>query len=154
VDERAEIVHDLGYARSERNSGETPPLQRPTLRSVLIDQIKQYAIHRLSTDVILSPIEKILLARAHRVSVWLDEAITILAGGLPKPKLEDLVTLGWETAARILWIRDNANTSNNLCFKRDTIKCGHCLSSSSLINHKFQLRSWAHYICICRIDLF
>jgi len=100
-------------------------------------KIRQYAIHRLSTDVTLSPIEKMLLARAHRVSPWLIEAITSLAGDIPKPTLEELVTLGWETAARILWIRDNANTSNNLCFKRDTIKCGHCLSSSSLINSNY-----------------
>jgi hypothetical protein len=151
VDECAEIVHDLGYAKSERNSGETPPLQRLTLRSVLIDQIRQFAIHRLSTDVTLSPIEKILLARAHRVPVWLDEAITILVSPGYKPAFEGLVTLGWETAARILWIRDNVNNmdhpSDCLHFTMDAIKCPSCSSSSNLIDSDFHCQD-----CGCSVE--
>ena len=84
----------------------------------------------------LSPTEKILLARAHGVGAWLDEAVKSLAVCNPMPPLEDLATLGWETVARILWIRENFpfNTLPGH-FKRDAIKCMHCSSSSSLINH-------------------
>jgi hypothetical protein len=70
----------------------------------------------------------------------MDEGLTRLACGDPRSTLEDLATLGWETAARILWIRDNAcrsslTISNALHFKfrRDAIKCGNCVSSASLI---------------------
>jgi len=107
-------------------------------------KIRRYAIHRLSTDVTLPPIEKILLARAHRVGAWLDEAVISLAMCNPMPKLEDLAALGWETVARILWIRDNSppirapNAQNKFCFRRDTIKCPNCPSStSSLINSSY-----------------
>jgi hypothetical protein len=101
----------------------------------LIDQIRKYAIHKLSTDFVLSSIEKIRLARAHKVAAWLDEGITGLVNGNPKPTLDDLATFGWETAARILWIKDNCNVrSNSLHFRRDEIKCGSCSSSASLIN--------------------
>ena len=86
----------------------------------------------------LSPIEKILLARAHRVGVWLEEAVKSLAVCNPMPTLKDLATLGWETVARILWIRDNfpLNTLPGN-FKRDAIKCMHCSSSTSLISHSY-----------------
>jgi hypothetical protein len=84
----------------------------------------------------LSPIEKILLARAHGVAAWLDEAVTSLATLNPMPKLEDLATLGWETVARILWIRDNFPL-NTLRFRRDAIQCKECLSTLSLINSSY-----------------
>jgi len=97
-------------------------------------KIRQYAIHCLSTKVTLSPIEKILLARAHRVGAWLDEGVTNLANRdfNLSPTLEDLATLGWETVARIVWINNYLRLP--LRFRRDAIKCGHCPSSSSLIN--------------------
>lgn len=100
-------------------------------------KIRQYAIHRLSTDVTLSPTEKFLVGRAHRVPAWLKEGITTLTSNDYKPTLEDLATLGWETAARILWIRENSRhfTPNTLCFSRDSIKCGNC--TSSLINTSY-----------------
>lgn len=106
------------------------------------EQIRTYAIHRLSTGVALSPVEKVLLARTHRVTAWLVEGVTslVLLNSDPRPTLEDLATLGWETAARILWIRDNSSPSlhvpNTLCFIRDAIKCSFCSSSASLINCK------------------
>jgi hypothetical protein len=84
----------------------------------------------LSNDVALSSIEKLLLARAYRVAAWLEEAVTSLATCDLKPTLEDLATLGWETAARILWIW--YNDSNTLCFKNDAIKCAHFSTSLSL----------------------
>ena len=42
------------------------------------EQIRTYAIHRLSTGVALSPVEKVLLARTHRVTAWLVEGVTSL----------------------------------------------------------------------------
>ena len=81
----------------------------------------------------------ILLARAHRVAAWLEEGVTSLATCSPMPTLEDLATLGWETAARFLWMRSNnlPNSQNTLHFRRDAIKCANCSSSSSLINASF-----------------
>ena len=65
----------------------------------------------------------------------MNEAVTSLATCNPLPTLKDLATIGWETVARILWIREhfplNALRGS---FNRDAIKCMHCSSSSSLIN--------------------
>ncbi|KAF8967758.1 hypothetical protein BDZ97DRAFT_1916695 [Flammula alnicola] len=101
-------------------------------------EIREYAIHRLSTDVVLPPIEKIQLARANKVARWLDEGVTGLVGGDHRLTLEELATLGWETAALILWIRENSNLSVNgsrtLRFGKETIKCAFCSSSESLMN--------------------
>ena len=83
----------------------------------------------------LSPIKKILLARAHRVSVWL-EGVTSLITCKPMPTLEDLATLGWETAAQFLWMKSN-NFPNSQCFRRDAIKCLNCSSSSGLIKNGY-----------------
>jgi len=96
-------------------------------------KVRNYAIHRLSTDIALSPVEKILLARAHKVAAWLEEGVTNLASGDPSLTLEDLAALGWETAARILWInlKDTSN-ANAFRFGSDAIKCEYCLSSASL----------------------
>ena len=104
-------------------------------------QIRKYAIHKLSTGIVFkSPVEKILLARAHKVEAWLDEGLASLVKD-DSLKFEDLVTLGWETAAKILWIRDTStfslNASNTLHFRRDDIKCASCSSSSSLINGSY-----------------
>jgi len=98
-------------------------------------KIRQYAIHRLSTGVTLLPIEKLLLARAHRVGRWLNEAVISLVRD-PMPTLEDLATLGWETVSRILWIRANlpGNAQNMHRIRRNAIKCPNCSSSSILIN--------------------
>ena len=101
--------------------------------TISIDQIREHSIRRLSFDFTLSPIEKMHLARAHKVAIWMHEGVTGLVNGDHKPTLGDLATLGWETAARILWIRDNV-PSNALYFKRDDIKCAYCSSLVSLIN--------------------
>ena len=69
------------------------------------------------------------------------EGVTGLVNSNPGSTLNELATLGWETAAQILWIRDNSPRSgslipaNTLRFTRDSIKCGYCSSSSSLINY-------------------
>jgi hypothetical protein len=131
VGECAEIVHHLEYDQGVPNAinqaGQTTLIYS-------IDQIRQLAIHRLSTDRMLSPIEKVLLARAHGVSAWMYEAVSSLAICNHIPTLEDLAILGWETVARILWIRNHAQYTR--CFKGDAIKCMHCSSSSSLLGSK------------------
>ena len=113
---------------------------------ILIHQIRKYAIHKLSTDFVLSPIEKIHLSRAHKVATWLTEGVTSLVND-PEPTFDVFATLGWETAARILWIRDHSSrpqslmSSNTLYFKRGDINCGNCWSSSSFINFQYNCSS-------------
>jgi len=114
-------------------------------------KFRNYAIHKLSTDVTLSPVEKIVLARAHKVAPWMEEGVSRLASGDPRSTFEDFATLGWETAARILWIRDNASRSSptasnalHFKFRKDSIKCGNCPSSASVIN-------FDHNCTTCRI---
>jgi len=115
VGECAEIVHNLEYDQG----------------------IRQYAIHWLSTNGTLSPIEKIILARAHRVGQWLYEAVTSLATCNRKPTLEDVAAVGWETLARILWIRDDARNLNTFRVRLDEIQCEYCSSSLSWIDFAF-----------------
>lgn len=115
--------------------------------SRIICKIRKYAIHRLSTDFVLSSIEKIHLGKTYKFAAWLDEGITSLVDGDPKPTLDDFATLGWETAARILWIMRYHSRylipANTLYFRISEIKCGYCLSSSSLITS-------AHNCHICQ----
>jgi hypothetical protein len=132
VGERAEIVHHLEYGKGVSKISDFLD-EKIDECTALIHQIRKYAIHRLSTDFVLSPIEKINLARVHKVSAWMEEGVTSLVNSDAKPTLHDLSTLGWETAAQILWIRDNL-PGNTLRFRRDGIKCGYCPSSDSLIN--------------------
>ena len=106
---------------------QTQSLKLDRLTIIFINQIRDYAIHKLSTDASFSPIEKILVARAHRVGGWLNDAVTSLATCDPMPTLEDLAsTLGWETVARIFWIRDKlppkSETALRLRFTRDTLE--------------------------------
>jgi hypothetical protein len=68
------------------------------------------------------------------VGAWLDEALTSLTTCNPTdmPTLEDLAALGWETVARIVWIRHDAVTaSRTVRFRRDAIHCVNCSWSST-----------------------
>jgi hypothetical protein len=56
--------------------------------------------------MVLSPIDKIKLGRAHKFGHWLEEGITSLVDGVQELTREELATLGWETAALIFWIKD------------------------------------------------
>ncbi|KDR71484.1 hypothetical protein GALMADRAFT_253785 [Galerina marginata CBS 339.88] len=103
-----------------------------------MNKIREYAIQRLSTEFVLSPFEKIQLARVHKVARWFEEGVTSIVNDDRKLTLEEVVTLGWKTAALILWTRDqwsvSAYNSGALHFKKDAIKCGSCSSSASLID--------------------
>jgi len=86
----------------------------------------------------LSPIDKIKLARAHKFGHWLEEGVTSLVDSDQMLTREELATLGWETASLILWIKDrlrlSTRNSNTLSFRKDSIKCGFCTSSASLLS--------------------
>ncbi|KAH6908546.1 hypothetical protein BKA70DRAFT_1280143 [Coprinopsis sp. MPI-PUGE-AT-0042] len=73
-----------------------------------MDKVRTLAIDQLS-PLDLSPIEKIQYAREHRVSAWLKEGIAVIAGNLDDYRMEEIGnTLGWQTTALILFIRDKA----------------------------------------------
>jgi ribosomal protein L37E len=84
----------------------------------------------------LSPLDKIQLGRAHIFGHWLEEGITSLVDGAQELTREELATLGWETAGLIFWIKDRLSRrdSNILSFRKDSIKCGQCTSSASLLS--------------------
>ncbi|KAF8814171.1 hypothetical protein BYT27DRAFT_7082785 [Phlegmacium glaucopus] len=102
-----------------------------------MNKIREYAIHWLSTNGALTPIEKIRLARAHKVATWLEEGLTSLVGVVHSLTREELATLGWETSALIFWTRDNlspySSDSTTVVLSRDMIKCAICSSSPCLI---------------------
>ena len=99
----------------------------------LIDQIRKCAIRKLSADIGLLPLDKILLARAYQVSTWLQQGIMGLVLLYdPNPMLKEL---DLETAAQIKKIREVLrDPSTPLYFKRQDIKCGYCSTSRALIN--------------------
>ena len=92
--------------------------------------------------MVLSPIDKINLARAHKFGHWLEEGVTSLVDADQSLTREELGTLGWETAALILWIKDrlghSTRNSNTLSFRKDSIKCGFCTSSASLLSGSYE----------------
>jgi len=120
---------------------------------LLTDQIRKYAIHKLSNDFVLSAWEKVHLARAHKVAAWLEEGVNSLASSEPKATLQDLATLGWETAARILWIRDHLIRPqplmpvNTLYFRGDEVKCPFCPSLATLMKSGFTCGSCQQVVC-------
>ncbi|KAF8808883.1 hypothetical protein BYT27DRAFT_7029333, partial [Phlegmacium glaucopus] len=96
-------------------------------------QIREYAIDWLSTNGALAPIEKVQLARAHKVATWLEEGLTSLVDDVHRLTREELATLGWETSALILWIKYNSSPyPNAIIISNDMIKCASCPSLPSL----------------------
>ncbi|KAF8808882.1 hypothetical protein BYT27DRAFT_7210524 [Phlegmacium glaucopus] len=103
--------------------------------------IRECAIDWLSTNGALTPIEKIQLARAHKVATWLEEGLTSLVDGAHKLTRAELATLGWETSALILWISNNLipspkDGSTTIALSLDMIKCAICPSAPTLIRGK------------------
>ncbi|KAJ3534854.1 hypothetical protein NMY22_g6737 [Coprinellus aureogranulatus] len=70
-----------------------------------MQEVAGIAIAKLS-GFDLSPVEKIKLGKAHGVATWLKEGYAALLGSLSDIALPELALLGWETACRILWVRD------------------------------------------------
>jgi len=103
-----------------------------------MSHIREYAIHRLSTDEPFTCIEKFQLGRENRVAKWMEEGVISLVNGDHRLTRADLATLGWETSALILWIRDNLIPSLNnspFHFTQDMIQCWDCSSNlTSVLN--------------------
>ncbi|RXW16737.1 hypothetical protein EST38_g9109 [Candolleomyces aberdarensis] len=99
-------------------------------------KIRSHAIHVLSNNMQLSLIEKVNLGREHKVEKWFVEGILDLVDRKSTLSLTDLADLGWETAARILWIRDPDSRPGSgklaVPFKLSSIKCPHCVKSAIL----------------------
>jgi hypothetical protein len=70
-------------------------------------QAREHAIDNLS-KISLSPVEKVVLARAHKVAKWLREGLTEIVGENPIRPLDELKALGSETVCSLLWIREQA----------------------------------------------
>jgi hypothetical protein len=71
-------------------------------------KIRRAAIEKLS-KMGIPPLEKVTLAREYRVGVWLSQGVASLSKASCGVSVETMAgTLGWETAARILAIRDSA----------------------------------------------
>lgn len=71
-------------------------------------QIRSLAIQSLNT-LGLSPLERIILARKHRIPRWLSDGATSLAATANTFNVEEVVgALGWEATARIYAIQTAA----------------------------------------------
>jgi hypothetical protein len=90
------------------------------------------AIEKLS-EFDLKPVEKIKLGKEHGVPTWLKEGYTTLVDDLSKASLTEMTVLGWETAFRILWARDEISraaqtttSSGGYWVDSNDIRCGYC----------------------------
>lgn len=102
----------------------------------------------LSTEVILTPIEKIQLARTYQVAIWLEEGVASLVSPDNTSTHDELAALGYKTAFEVLWIQNQAlrESSDTFRFRKDSIKCASCSSSSSLLGD-------IHNCCQCTASL-
>ncbi|KAJ3503637.1 hypothetical protein NMY22_g18182 [Coprinellus aureogranulatus] len=97
----------------------------------VIIQVASVAIDKLS-QFELTPVEKIKLGKEHGVPTWLQEGYTVLVDDLSKASLTEMTVLGWETAFRILWARDEiarsqaTPNSGGYWVEFSQLKCGYC----------------------------
>ncbi|KAF6756726.1 hypothetical protein DFP72DRAFT_893602 [Ephemerocybe angulata] len=97
-----------------------------------MQEVATVAIERLSA-MDLKPVEKIHLGKAHGVPAWLKEGYTILVDDLSKASLKEMTVLGWETAFRILWARDEISrlreatpNAGGYWVSAESLNCGYC----------------------------
>ncbi|KAF6747565.1 hypothetical protein DFP72DRAFT_1174880 [Ephemerocybe angulata] len=95
-------------------------------------EVATVAIERLSA-MDLKAVEKINLGKSHGVPAWLKEGYTILVDDLSKASLKEMTVLGWETAFRILWARDEISrlreatpNAGGYWVSSDSLLCGYC----------------------------
>lgn len=93
-----------------------------------MEKYRNYAIERFSAECQPTAVEKVKLGRDFRISQWFIDGLEQLSN--PKhqtPNLEVLAPLGWETAARILSLKDrrscNAAGTNDLGYTVSSIRC-------------------------------
>ncbi|TFK23376.1 hypothetical protein FA15DRAFT_467400 [Coprinopsis marcescibilis] len=108
-----------------------------------MSSIRQYAISRISQiEPSIPDIEKIRLARTHRVGRWLEEGVNGLIAS-STVTLSQLEPLGWKTAAIICHIRESSSNKARTGaafsatgphrFRLDSIRCGYCKTTASLV---------------------
>ncbi|RXW18432.1 hypothetical protein EST38_g7424 [Candolleomyces aberdarensis] len=83
----------------------TKPSQYRSAKVAAFMQIRDHAINNLS-KMTLTPVEKVVLSRAHKVAKWLKEGLSEIVTENPVRALDELKALGLETACHLLWIRD------------------------------------------------
>lgn len=77
-------------------------------------------------QLLLTPIEKVQLGKLHGVPRWLKDGYTSLIGNVGSSTLEELKSLGSETAIRILYAQNQAHAT----IKENTVMyCGQCISN-------------------------
>ncbi|KAF6755689.1 hypothetical protein DFP72DRAFT_1008645 [Ephemerocybe angulata] len=100
-----------------------------------MDVVRATAIAELTSNDMTTPLEKVVLARKYRISTWLEQGLCDLVSQRPGSitSLDTLgVTLGWETAARVVSIREQLQSAAHIDmgeaieFKSDCIRCPEC----------------------------
>ncbi|RXW11224.1 hypothetical protein EST38_g14631 [Candolleomyces aberdarensis] len=89
-------------------------------------KIRQHAIDKLSL-MSLDALEKVVLARDHKVAKWLREGLNEIASENPMRSADDLESrLGLRTAFRVLWIRDQGLGQVEEYITLRSVGCPHC----------------------------
>ena len=91
-------------------------------------QLRNFAIATLSNKSTSNwtAAEKIQVARAHKVSTWFKEGLEALVSGQEKVTRADLKTLGEDTTARILLLKEQARVTNANHGATDYVLCAEC----------------------------
>ncbi|KAF6755693.1 hypothetical protein DFP72DRAFT_784862, partial [Ephemerocybe angulata] len=100
-----------------------------------MDTVRTTAIAELSSEYMLTLLEKVVLARKYRVDMWLEVGLCGLVTQQPgyRTPLETLgANLGWESAARIVWIQQQLELAEQIAlgeaieFIPSSIRCMSC----------------------------
>ena len=81
----------------------------------------------------MQPVKMVKLGKEYGVPMWLKVGYTTLVSDVSKVSLSEMQDLGWETAFRILWARDEIArsdttqpTSDGYWIKKENLSCGGC----------------------------
>ncbi|KAJ3504754.1 hypothetical protein NMY22_g17816 [Coprinellus aureogranulatus] len=94
-------------------------------------QIADLAIESI-TRFGMKAVEMVNLGKSHGVSMWLKAGYTALVSDTSEVSLPELSELGWETAFRVLWARDQVAKAQALpkgegyWIQKEKISCGTC----------------------------
>ncbi|RXW21149.1 hypothetical protein EST38_g4696 [Candolleomyces aberdarensis] len=96
-------------------------------------QFRELAIGKLSS-LNLTPIQNLQLGKTYKVASWIVEGYTALLQDTQTISLDDLgASLGWETAARILWAAKKFKTKRFVVIGREAWQCLRCSRSGTLL---------------------
>jgi hypothetical protein len=88
-------------------------------------QVRKMSISHLS-KLPVPPTEKIMLGREYEVAEWFMQGVKTIASARPVDKypIEDLAKeLGWETVAKILWVRGEMNSGGDFVVDMTKLRC-------------------------------